>query len=301
MQPASVALETLAGWAEDDHGAALDAYRITADLLPDHWPRPAKGCDAKAFFQCGFAGRVLGTPPALITGYYEPEVEGRAAREPGFAHALYAMPASHAPGEVWHDRAAIEAGDLLAGQDIVWLRSAIEAFMAQVQGSVRVRLGDGAVLRLGFAGRNGHPYRSIGAGLIARGAIAESAMSAPAIRDWCADHPGQVADLLRHNPSFVFFQVLDLAQASGPLGAMGQPVTAGRSLAVDPNYHPLGAPIWVDGLSRLMVAQDTGSAIKGAQRGDVFAGSGAAAGAQAGAMRLSGRMVTLWPLAEPRP
>ncbi len=301
MQPASVALETLAGWAEDDHGAALDAYRITADLLSDHWPRPTKGCDARAFFLSGFTGRVIGTPPALITGYYEPEVEGRATREPGFAHALYAMPDTLAPGKVWHDRAAIEAGDLLAGQEIVWLRSAVEAFLAQVQGSVRVRLGDGAVLRLGFAGRNGHPYRSIGAELIARGAIAQAKMSAQAIRDWCADHPGQVAGLLRHNPSFVFFQVLDLAPASGPLGAMGRPVTAGRSLAVDPSHHPLGAPIWVDGLSRLMVAQDTGSAIKGAQRGDIFTGSGDAAGAQAGDMRLSGRMVTLWPLAERDP
>lgn len=290
------------GWAAEDHAAALRCYAATADLLPPAWPRPgaADHDDPRGFFERRFrADPAPPGHPGLFTGYYEPELEGALVPDARFRHPLHAPPPDLGAAP-WHDRAAIEEGGLLAGCELVWLDSAVEAFLAQVQGSARVRLREGGVLRLGFAARNGHPYRSIGAELIRRGAVPAAGMSAQAIRDWCAAHPGEVAALLRHNPSYVFFRRLDLPPGSGPLGAMGRPVTALRSLAVDPAQVPLGAPVWVDlagtePFSRLMVAQDTGSAIRGAQRGDIFFGSGAAAGAAAGRLAAPGRLVALRP------
>lgn len=288
----------LAGWDADDHSAALSAYRLTVDLLGSDWPRPG-GADARQFFERSFVPIELGAPPGLITGYYEPEVEGRAARAPGFGHPLYAPPASLTGDRPWFSRSEIEENDLLAGQELVWLSDPVEAFFAQVQGSVRVRLGDGQVRRYGYAARNGHEYRSIGQELTRRGVGARSGITADGIRDWCRANPEAVADLLRHNPSFVFFKELDLDARTGPIGTAGCPVTPMRSLAVDPDITPLGAPVWVEGgsLSTLMIAQDTGSAIKGVQRGDVFCGTGAEAGHMAGDMQISGRLVTFFPKA----
>lgn len=292
-----LAFSRLAGWAEDNHAAALAAYEVTADLLGPDWPRP-EGDDARASFERHFCPVLTGSPPALLTGYYEPEVAGADAPRGAFRHPLYALPDDLPSDRPWHSRAEIEAGNLLAGCELVWLDSAVEAFFAQVQGSVRVRLADGRVGRFGFAGRNGHDYRSIGAELIRRGEIDEAEMSAGAIRDWCERHPEAAPELLRLNPSFVFFRALDLPEGSGPLGCMGRPVTEGRSIAVDPEHIPLGAPVWVEarGADRLMIAQDKGSAIKGAQRGDIFCGSGFDAGERAGKMRISGRLVTFLPL-----
>ncbi|WP_413876844.1 MltA domain-containing protein [Albidovulum sp.] len=231
-----------------------------------------------------------------MTGYYEPEVDGALERDDVFCHPLHAAP-EEVPAGGWFSRAEIVAGDLLAGRELVWLDNVVEAFLAQVQGSVRVRLRDGTIRRLGFAGKNGHPYRSIGAELIRRGEVPAAAMSARAIRDWCARHPEAVTDLLNHNPSYVFFRPVDLPADRGPLGAMGFPLTSGRSVAVDPAYVPLGAPAWLDaGAMRVLaIAQDTGSAITGPERADLFCGSGRDAGEAAGAMRLSGRLVTLLP------
>lgn len=292
-----LAFTRLAGWAEDDHAAALAAYAVTVDLLGPDWPRP-EGDDARAFFERHFCPVLTGTPPALLTGYFEPEVAGADAPGGACRHPLYALPDDMPSGRPWLSRAEIEAENLLAGCELVWLESPVEVFFAQVQGSVRVRLSDGRVRRLGFAGRNGHDYRSIGAELIRRGEVAEAEMSAGAIRDWCARHPGEVAALLRHNPSFVFFRALDLPEDSGPLGCMGRPVTEARTIAVDPEHIPHGAPVWVEAgaSARLMIAQDTGSAIKGAQRGDIFCGSGTEAGDRAGKIRISGRLVTFLPV-----
>ena len=290
--------DALPGWAEDDHAAALGAYAVSADLLPPDWPRPSKTdiTDPRGFFERHF--ETGATHPGMLTGYYEPEIEGRTRPEPGFEAALYAPPKDLTPGGIWYSRAEIEAGNLLAGQELVFLCDPVEAFLAQVQGSVRVRLETGRTLRLGHTAKNGHPYRSIGAELIRLEEIAQDEMSAQAIRDWCRAHPKRVSRLLNHNPSFVFFKVLDLPEAAGPIGAMGRSVTAGRSLAVDPAHHVLGAPIWVrmGGYSRLMVAQDTGSAIKGAGRGDIFFGAGAEAGRIAGETANSGELVTLLPV-----
>lgn len=289
-----LAFRALSGWAAEDHAAALAAYGRSVHALPPEWPRP-DGSAPRVFFESRFTPVLVGAP-AFVTGYYEPEVEGAAAREGRFRHPLHARPATLPEGP-WHSRAEIVAGDLLAGHELVWLDSAVEVFLAQVQGSVRVRLPDGTLRRYGFAGRNGHPYRSIGAELIRRGAVPADAMSAAAIRDWCARHPEGVAGLLDHNPSYVFFRPLDLPEDEGPLGSMGLPLSPGRSVAVDTDHVPLGAPVWLEaGAMRVLaVAQDTGSAIRGAGRADLFCGSGREAGERAGAMRLAGRCIVLLP------
>ncbi|MGB3314159.1 MAG: MltA domain-containing protein [Albidovulum sp.] len=286
----------LAGWDADDHAAALSTYRLTVNQLGPDWPRP-DGREARQFFEQSFVPVELGPPPGLITGYYEPEVEGRAEPAPGFGYPLYAPPADLPDDRPWFSRTEIETGNLLAGRELVWLTDPVEAFFAQVQGSVRVRLDDGQVRRYGYAAKNGHEYRSIGKELTRRGLSAPEGITADGIRDWCHANPDAVPDLLRHNPSFVFFRQLDLDAGTGPIGTAGCPVTAMRSLAVDPDITPLGAPVWVAGgpHATLMIAQDTGSAIKGAQRGDVFCGTGTDAGHSAGDMRISGRLVTFFP------
>jgi membrane-bound lytic murein transglycosylase A len=285
----------LPGWADDDHSAALAAYRRSFHRLGRGWPEaPAPLADARDFFASQFEAVAS---PCHFTGYYEPELNGRSSPDARYRHALYGVPAEFPITGRWFSRSEIVAGDLLAGRELVWLDSAIEAFLAQVQGSVRIRLEDGRLLRLGFVAKNGHDYRSIGQELIRRGDIAAEAMSAEAIRIWCASHPDRVADLLAHNPSFVFFRQLDLPEHVGPLGSAGVPLTALRSLAVDPEYIATGAPIWVEcgSVQALFVAQDTGSAIRGPARADIFCGSGPQAGQIASAMNLHGRMHVLMP------
>jgi membrane-bound lytic murein transglycosylase A len=158
------------------------------------------------------------------------------------------------------------------------------------------------VLRLGYAGANGHPYSSVGQSLVARGALEPHELSMARIRAWVASNPQDGAALLRTNASFVFFrEVSEVPASRGPLGAMNRSVVGLRSLAVDPRFVPLGAPVWIEKegeepLHRLMVAQDTGSAIKGAQRADIFFGTGERAGSRAGQVRDTGRMVVLLPI-----
>ena len=286
--------DILPGWNRDDHAAAWAAFCVTADLFGF---APARTDDPRAAFETLF--EPVDPAPGIaahFTGYYEPELAGAREKSPRFSHPLYANPGGIEPDRPWKTRAEITAGNLLAGHELVFVESAIEAFLAQVQGSLRVRLDDGHSLRLGYDGKNGHPYRSIGAELVKRGVASVAQMTPDRIRDWCAAHPEQVQDLLNHNPSFVFFRKLDLPEDMGPPGAMGRPVTPGRTLAVDPDIIPLGSPVWIDcpGFgARLMVAQDVGSAIKGAGRGDIFLGSGEEAGRRAGAINTKGRMIVL--------
>lgn len=282
----------LPGWETDDHAAAWAAFSMTYAHCPATVPDP------RAWFEAHFTPYEVTSGTVHFTGYYEPELPGSLTPTLRFAHPLYAPPPGLGAQMPWPARDQIVADNLLAGHELVWLESAIEAFLTQVQGSVRVRLAEGGTLRLGYAAKNGQPYRSIGAELVNRGAIPAAEISANAIRAWCAAHPARVQDLLNHNPSFVFFRPLDLPEDTGPPGAMGTPVTALRSLAVDPEQIPLGTPVWVDcpGLApRLMVAQDTGSAIKGAGRGDIFCGTGDAALVLANALNTTGRMIALFP------
>jgi len=172
----------------------------------------------------------------------------------------------------------------------------------QIQGSGRVRLPNGKYVRVGYRGANGHGYRSIGQELVRRGTYAAHQVSAEVIKNWVRRNPVEGRELLYHNPSYVFFREVSKVPADqGPLGAMNRSVTTMRSIAVDPSFVKLGSPVWVekDGkkpLRRLMIAQDTGSAIKGAQRADVFFGTGDEAGREAGKLRDPGRMVVLMPI-----
>jgi len=288
----------LIGWDDDDLDEALAAYVSTVHSAETALPEPANG-SARGFFESAFQP-VLISDAALYTGYYEPELPGSLLRTERFCFPLHSPPADLREGEVWHDRATIETGKLLAGREIVWVDDRLEAFLAQVQGSVRISLAEGGVLRLGFAAKNNHPYRSIGQELIRRGEGTDGRISVDQIRQWARHNPEALGDLLRHNPSYVFFRKLDLPAETGPLTTMQRPAVPLRTLAVDPAHVPLGSPVWVEaeGVRRLMVAQDTGGAIKGAGRGDIYVGSGPDAGRIAGSMQLRGRMVALFPKAE---
>ncbi|KKK89750.1 hypothetical protein LCGC14_2729980, partial [marine sediment metagenome] len=204
----------------------------------------------------------------------------------------------------WFSRAEIETGELLKdrGLEIAWIDDPVDVFFLQIQGSGRVNLADGGALRVGYGGKNGHEYRSIGQELVRRGVYEAHEVSAQVIRNWVRENPEEGAELLRHNPSFVFFREVSQVPAHrGPLGAMNRSITTLRSVAVDPSLTPLGAPVWIEKagaepMHRLMIAQDTGSAIKGAQRADIFFGTGKDAGRAAGQIRDTGRMVVLMPI-----
>lgn len=306
-----VAYTDLHGWAQDNHDAALGVFRTTCDRLRGaDWGAicalaaavPEGG--ARAFFEHLFQPVIVNPQEsALFTGYFEPELEGALAADARFRYPIYARPPGLPSSGSWHTRAEIEAG-LLAGQglELAWLENPVDVFFLQVQGSGRIRLSDGSVLRLGFAAGNGHDYRSVGQEMVRRGLYPAHKVSAQVIRSYVQRNPEEGRALLQHNPSYVFFRRLEDADPThGPIGAMGRPVTAMRSIAVDPEFTPLGAPVWIEKrgrrpLSGLMVAQDTGSAIKGAQRADIFYGTGAEAGARAGQVRDRGRMVVLLPV-----
>ena len=306
-----VGWDSLDGWASDDHEAALGVFLTTCgDLDEDDWRRVCAAAregrgKARAFFERHFAPDLVSDGnPALFTGYYEPALEGSPVRTDRYRHAIYRRPPEVQPGVEWHSRAEIETRGLLEGRglEIAWLSDPVEAFFLQVQGSGRIRLTDGRAIRVGFGGRNGHPYRSIGTELVRRGVFEKHQVSAQRIKRWVRENPAAGAELLRHNPSFIFFrEVSEVPADLGPLGAMNRSVTALRTVAVDPDFAPLGAPVWIEKggrgpMNRLMVAQDTGSAIKGPQRADIFFGTGAEAGERAGRVRDPGRMFVLLPV-----
>lgn len=303
--------ESLDGWAQDDHRAALVAFMETCETLQDDWApicrlaadAGATDASARAFFELMFKPVQIGNPPALFTGYYEPELRGSSSRTPRFAYPIYARPPELQDGQVYYDRAAIERGALRGrGLEIAWLEDPVEVFFLHIQGSGRIRMTDGRVIRVGYAGRNGHAYRSVGQEMVARGTLTADEVSAQGIKSYVRSNPVTGNDLLNVNPSYIFFRNIgDLPADKGPIGAMGRSITSLRSVAIDPAYTPLGAPVWIekDGntpIRRLMVAQDTGGAIKGAQRADIFFGTGAQAGEAAGTVKDGGRMIVLLPI-----
>lgn len=299
----------LSGWSDDMHSEALAAFLETCtDLQDPEWRKICAAAqdqtDAKAFFELLFRPVMIEDgEPGLFTGYFEPELKGSRARSEEYRYPLYRVPPELTPGKLWHTRAEIENG-LLAGRglEIAWVNDPVDAFFMQIQGSGRVALAEGGSIRLGYGERNGHEYRSVGQELVRRGIFSAHQVSADTIRNWVKKNPEAGAALLQHNPSFVFFRELeDMPESAGPLGAMNRSVTALRSIAVDPAYVPLGAPVWIEKagdqpMHRLMIAQDTGSAIKGAQRVDVFYGSGEEAGKAAGQIKDPGRSIVLMPI-----
>ncbi|MEM9582766.1 MAG: murein transglycosylase A [Pseudomonadota bacterium] len=305
-----ISFSDLTGWEDDDHQAALDVFLETcADIKDSEW---ASLCalatsqpDARNFFELFFRPVVInGETPALLTGYYEPELKGSRYRGGQYQYPLYRKPPEIAPGTAWHSRAEIENLNLLAGRglEIVYVNDPVDVFFLQVQGSGRVALEEGGAIRVGYGGKNGRDYRSIGQELVRRGVYNRHQVSAQRIKSWVRNNPVEGRALLQHNPSYVFFREVSKVPAhKGPLGAMNRSITPMRSIAVDPAFTKLGAPVWIEKqgkapLNRLMIAQDTGSAIKGAQRADIYYGTGSAAGQAAGAIKDKGRLVVLMPI-----
>ena len=299
----------LVGWDADDHAEALSVFRETCtDLKDEIWSSLCALAghheDPKLFFELFFRPVLIEDgDETLFTAYYEPEIDGSLTRGGPYQFAVYKRPPEMGGG-LWYTREQIESSGILEfrGLEIAWLAAPVERFFLQVQGSGRIKLPDGRAVRVGYGGKNGHEYRSVGKELVRQGIYQPHQVSAQVIKRWVRANPDAGKRLLWHNPSYVFFrEVNEVPPEKGPLGAMNRSITAMRSIAVDPEFTPLGAPVWVEkggagAFRRLMIAQDTGSAIKGAQRADVFYGTGDAAGKRAGRVRDGGRMVTLLPI-----
>lgn len=332
--------DSLPGWSEDDAGEAWPAFRESCRVLARRagWQSVCAAAnamssslpdaEARRFFEQRFtpwqAVTSNGATQGLITGYYEPLIYGNRQRTATSAWPVYGTPddmlaldfpdlkASKLRGRLsgkkvvpYWTRAEISrrgAEGTLPARVLLWADDPIELFFLQVQGSGQVELPDGSRVRLGFADHNGQTYRSIGTWLIERGELSAGQASMQGIQQWARSHPNRLDELLNVNPRYVFFREMPQGDA-GPTGALGVPLTGGRSIAVDPAYIPLGAPVFLATtwpltqrpLGRLMMAQDTGSAIKGGVRADFFWGFGAEAGAQAGKMKQQGQMWVLLP------
>jgi membrane-bound lytic murein transglycosylase A len=315
--PWQAACERAAGVTADDPAAlrryaseTFDAYRIRAETRES---APPAGTEARTL---GVANE------GRMTGYYEPELLGSRTRSAPFVVPLHRAPEDLVTVELgslypelknqrvrgrletppqgarrvvpYWSRAELESGERLQGKEIVWVDNAVEAFFLQIQGSGRVRLPDNSVIRVGYADQNGHPYRSVGRWLVDRGELPLEHASLQGIRAWTERNPQRLSELLNQNPSYVFFRELPLGDPrAGPLGAMGLPLTAGYSVAVDPQFVPLGAPLLIrtthptdrSEIVRWMLAQDTGGAIRGPLRFDFYWGTGSGAGEQAGRQR----------------
>lgn len=298
----------LAAWEDDDHAAALDVFLSTCGDMPSaDWQSLCKVGRAtdnpRSFFERYFTPVLIndGTD-ALFTGYFEPELRGSLRRGGPYQYPIYRLPPDMS--RPWLTRQQIEEDEALVeqGLEIAWIDDPVDVFFLQVQGSGRVTLPDGGRLRVGYAGANGHEYSSVGLELVRRGVFESHQVSAEVIRNWVRDNPDEGQELLWTNDSYVFFrEVNEVPPDKGPLGAMNRSVTPMRTVAIDPSFIPYGAPVWIekagaDPLNRLMVAQDTGSAIRGSQRADIFFGTGDAAGLEAGRIKDGGRLVVLLPI-----
>ncbi len=322
---------------ENDRGVGPESL---AGTIADWRPICAAASDvedtaeaARRFFEVWFDPYLAAdndNADGLFTGYYEAELHGSRTREGPYQTAIYARPTDMVTADLgefreeWKgktlvgrvvdgrlrpfpSRSDIEAGALKdENLEILWVDSAIDAFFLHIQGSGRVTMNEGGSVRLGYAAQNGHSYVAIGRELIERGAISRDEMSMQAIRSWLSANPQEAPKLMASNPSFIFFRELT---GPGPIGAQGVPLTPGRSLAVDRKFIPLGIPVWLDTteplspdtpLRRLVVAQDTGGAIKGPVRGDLFWGFGEEAASKAGQMKQTGRYYLLLPKAVSR-
>lgn len=289
-----LALGALPGWADIDFDSAWTCFEVTRDLCFPSLQKPPEQ-SARAFFEHAFKLHVHGDGAAHFTGYYEPELAASPVETEVYRFPIYAPPPEMQGS--WHSRAEIDRTGVLRDRrlELAWLTDPVEVFFLQVQGSGRLLFEDGTGLRVGFAAKNGHPYASIGAELIRRGEIDASEITAERVKAWLHLNG---TEILEHNPSYVFFKHLDVPDTAGPLGSTGRSVTTEISLAVDPAHIPLGTPVWteINGRSRLCIAQDIGSAIRGPNRGDLFCGTGPEAGRQAGSLNATGFMGVLMPL-----
>jgi membrane-bound lytic murein transglycosylase A len=329
-------------WRRDPVRPALEAFLRSCSVLEkqDAWQGVCAGAqtllpgageaEIASFFELNFDPyRVINADDSdagMVTGYYEPLLHGSRVRTTRYRYPLYAVPQdlvvvdlSSIFPELKHKRLRgrvegnrvvpyLARGDIdkdpapLKGLEIAWVDDAVDAFFLHIQGSGQVEFENGERIRVGYAEQNGYPFRSLGALLIRRGEIPPERASMQGIKDWARSHPRKVQRFMNENPSYVFFRELP-RDLPGPIGALGVPLTAERSIAVDPRVIPLGVPVFLattwpntaDPLNRLMVAQDTGGAIAGGVRADFFWGFGDPAGTQAGKMRQAGRMWVLLP------
>jgi membrane-bound lytic murein transglycosylase A len=340
----------LPGWPEDDlkgFSAALNTNCSAMRARAVAWGRVCRDAEQinladasvlRQFIESQFVPHELsdtkGSRSGLMTGYYEPLLRGSRTRGGPFQIPLYRTPKDLVNVDLssiypeikslrlrgrlegnrvvpYPTRAEIERKGLLAGEELLWVDDPVEAFFLQVQGSGRVQLPSGETVRVGYAEQNGYPYRSIGRYLIDKGELKPNDASMQSIKAWVAANPHRRDEVLHQNPSVVFFrEITALPSAQGPLGSMGLPLTAGRSLAIDPRFITPGSLVYLStrvpkpgapprdpGLlfQRLMIAQDSGSAVLGAHRGDIFFGTGSEAGEVAGRMRADGKMFVLLP------
>jgi membrane-bound lytic murein transglycosylase A len=331
----------LPGWRDDDPSLAWEALLRSCDAITDKvgWKDVCASArdvaspnreTVRRFFEGHFRPYKVvhddGYDEGLITGYYEPLLRGSRTAHGPYRFPIYGVPddllvidltelypelqGKRLRGRVegrrvvpYYDRSQIESGrGALSGKELLWVDDPIELFFLQIQGSGRVVLESGETLRLGYADHNGHPYRSIGRLLVDQGDLPLERASMQGIKVWARRNPARVRDLLDHNASYVFFRELP-GDLPGPIGALGVPLTARRSIAVDLRVVPLGAPVYISTtfpltdqpLNRLMVAQDTGGAIRGAVRADFFWGFGEDAAREAGRMKQALRMWVLLP------
>ncbi len=315
----------LPGWYQDNPAEAIVAFRRSCERLLQRpgsaavdkqgrfgrvadWvpacsalgePEAYDAIAARRYFETWFQPFLLasnGRSEGLFTGYYEAEVSGALARGGDYQWPLYSPP----EGGGTPDRAAIDAGALAGrGLEIAWLDDPVDAFDLHIQGSARMTMPDGSHRRVGYAGTNGMPFVGIGRLMLDRGHIGPGEASAQGVKAWLKRNPTEARALMQENPRYVFFRWIE---GEGPIGAQGVPLTAGRSIAVDPAFLGYGMPLFLETtyatgqpLRRLMVAQDTGGAIKGPVRGDLFWGTGASALAVAGGMKQEGRYYVLLP------
>ena len=307
--------------------------RRACDNLPASPPGDEHA--ARQFIEAWFSAWAVtsaeGKAEGLITGYYEPVLAGSRSRTERFRHPVYGVPDDLVAVDLesvipelkglrlrgrlegnrllpYLSRGEIESRTPFRAPVLAWVEDPVELFFLQIQGSGQIELNSGGRLRLGYGDQNGHPYRSMGRYLIQRGELALEQTSMQGIKAWAAANPHKLREALDSNPSYVFFRQMP-DTLDGPLGTLGAPLTAGHSIAVDPRSVPLGAPVFLattmplssQPLVRLMAAQDTGGAIRGAVRADFFWGAGIEAGTLAGRMRQQGRMWILWPRGEPLP
>ncbi len=342
-----VGFDALPGWREDDLAQTWSAFLLSCQALwlQPAWQgvcATAAGLNnpdsaqARAFFEQQFRPYRVANPDGstqgLITGYYEPLLHGSREKRAPYLYPIYAPPEDlltidlsavnpdlkgvRLRGRIegkrvvpYWSRTEIEHGAApLAGKEIAWVDDPVELFFLQIQGSGRVQLDSGDTVRVGYADQNGHPFQSVGRYLIERGELKLEQASMQGIKTWAKANPSKLEEALDYNASYVFFRELP-AGNGGPPGALGLPLTEGRSIAVDPRVIPLGTPVFLATtqpnsnipLQRLMMAQDTGGAIRGAVRADFFWGFGAEAGSQAGRMRQQGQMWALLPKDTPPP
>ena len=328
LEKVSADFRGLPGWIDDDHAQALPALQRTCRWVAAQpagkplGPNPAAGttsdwrsiCEAlrgmpngeseaaRRFFEDHFIPVTLSEgQEGLFTGYYEVELRGSWTRTDRYNVPIYKAPKRPRKGGL-PTRARIAGGALKGkGLEILWVDDPIDAFFLEIQGSGRVRMSDGSVVALGYAGQNGHRYVPIGRHLIDIGYATPEQVTMPLIRRWLTENPADARRVMNMNPSYVFFQ---LRPDIGARGARNMELTAGRSLAVDPGHIPLGVPLWLElreapvpqgEIKRLVVAQDTGGAIKGPVRGDLFWGHGTEAAEGAGVMKARGRYTMLAP------